>query len=36
MTELTINIPDGKLPFFYLLARELDFVVIDEKNKQET
>jgi len=31
MTELIINIPDSKLPFFMLLARELDFVVVDEK-----
>lgn len=31
MTELTISIPDSKLPFFYLLAKELDFVVVDEK-----
>jgi len=31
MTELTINIPDSKLPFFFLLAKELDFVVVDEK-----
>lgn len=31
MTELTINIPDNKLPFFMMLAKELDFLVIDEK-----
>ena len=31
MTELTINIPDSKLPFFFLLAKELDFIVVDEK-----
>jgi len=31
MTELTINIPDSKLPFFFQLAKELDFVVVDEK-----
>ncbi len=31
MTELTVNIPDSKLPFFMLLAKELDFVVVDEK-----
>lgn len=31
MTELTINIPDRKLPFFMLLAEELDFVVVDKK-----
>ena len=38
MTELTINIPDNKLPFFFLLAKELDFVVVDEKktNKKLT
>ncbi len=31
MTEITINIPDKKLPFFMLLAEELDFVVVDKK-----
>jgi hypothetical protein len=31
MTQLTINVPDEKLPFFMLLAKELDFVVLDEK-----
>ena len=31
MTEITINIPDSKLPFFMLLAKELNFVVVDEK-----
>ena len=31
MTEVTINIPDKKLPFFMLLAEELDFVAIDKK-----
>lgn len=31
MTELTINIPDHKLPFFMMLARELNFVIVDEK-----
>ena len=31
MTELTINIPDNKLPFFMQLATELNFVVVDEK-----
>ena len=31
MTELTVNIPDSKLPFFMQLAKELDFVVLDEK-----
>ncbi len=31
MAELTINIPDHKLPFFMLLAKELDFLVIEEK-----
>jgi hypothetical protein len=31
MTELIINIPDSKLPFLMLLARELDFVVVDQK-----
>ena len=33
MAEVTINIPDNKLPFFMLLAKELDFVVV---NKQKT
>jgi hypothetical protein len=31
MTEITLNIPDSKLPFFMLLANELDFVVINKK-----
>ena len=31
MTEIVLNIPDNKLPFFIQLARELDFIVIDEK-----
>ena len=31
MTELIVNIPDSKLPFFMQLAKELDFVVLDEK-----
>jgi hypothetical protein len=33
MTELTINIPDEKLPFFRLLAKELDFVIVEKKRK---
>ncbi len=33
MTELRINIQDSKLPFFMLLAKELDFIVIDETKK---
>ncbi len=35
MAELTINIPDKKLPFFMLLAKELDFVVVDKKSKSK-
>ena len=31
MTEIVLNIPDNKLPFFMQLARELDFIIIDEK-----
>ncbi len=31
MTELTLNIPDSKLPFFIQLAKELDFVVVGKK-----
>ena len=34
MTELTLNIPDEKLPFFILLAKELNVTVIDEKKKR--
>ena len=33
MTELTISIPDSKLSFFCLLAKELDFVVVDKNKK---
>ncbi len=36
MTELTINIPDSKLPLFFLLAKELDFVVVDEKKSAKS
>ena len=35
MTELTISIPDSKIPFFYLLAKELDFVVVDNKKTEK-
>jgi hypothetical protein len=35
MTELTVNIPDSKLPFFIQLAKELDFVVVDKKSTRK-
>ena len=31
MTELLLNIPDDKLPFFKLLAKELNFTIVHEK-----
>ena len=31
MTEIVLKIPDNKLPFFMELAKELDFIVVDEK-----
>lgn len=35
MTELKINIPDKRLPFFMLLAEELDFVVVEKKKLEK-
>jgi hypothetical protein len=31
MTQLVLNIPDDKLPLVRLLAKELNFVVVNEK-----
>ena len=31
MTQVILNIPDGKLDLVRLLAKELNFVVVDEK-----
>ena len=35
MTEIVLNIPDSKLPFFKELAKQLDFAVVGEKKTKK-
>jgi len=35
MTEIVLNIPDSKLPFFKELAKQLDFAVVGEKKTRK-
>ena len=35
MTEIVLNIPDSKLPFFKELVKQLDFTVIGEKKTKK-
>ena len=35
MTEITLSIPDKKLPFFKKLAEELDFAIVSQTKTTE-